>query len=174
MTQKDVFKSSAYHKWGLTSHHAVMFIISYCHNSNKSPRHVEFVNYSWRASENCILLAPLGKYAVFISGLLLRMYASFVVAFKLVLENMLSHASTMFHSVLKETLKNIQFFRAGESWSGASESWISLALLGKLPQKLMSCPGLYHRLSKHGIIWTPKSFKNCPSRHLNIFFKDFF
>ena len=111
MTQKDVFKSSAYHKWGLTSHHAVMFIISYCHNSNKSPRHVEFVNYSWRASENCILLAPLGKYAVFISGLLLRIYASFVVAFKLVLENMLSHASTMFHSVLKETLKNIQFFK---------------------------------------------------------------
>ena len=32
---------------------------------------------------------------------------------------------------------------AGESWCGASESWISLvALLGKSPQKLMSCPDM--------------------------------
>ena len=43
------------------------------------PGQVEFVNYSCGASENCILLAPLGKYALYISGLLLRMCASFVV-----------------------------------------------------------------------------------------------
>ena len=61
---------------------------------------------------------------------------------KLVLENMLSHATTMFYSVLNETWKRF-FWRAGESWSRASENWISLALLGKSPQKLMSCPDLY-------------------------------
>ena len=43
------------------------------------PGQVEFVNYSCGASENCILLAPLGKYVLYISGLLLRMCASFVV-----------------------------------------------------------------------------------------------
>ena len=43
------------------------------------PGQVEFVNYSCGASENCILLAPLGKYALYISGFLLRMCASFVV-----------------------------------------------------------------------------------------------
>ena len=38
------------------------------------------VNYSWRASKSCILLAALGKYAVYISSLLLRMCVeSFVV-----------------------------------------------------------------------------------------------
>ena len=44
-----------------------------------SPGQVEFVNSSYGASENCILLAPLGKYVLYISGLLLRMCASFVV-----------------------------------------------------------------------------------------------
>ena len=43
------------------------------------PGQVEFVNYSCGAGENCILLAPLGKYALYISGLLLRMWASFMV-----------------------------------------------------------------------------------------------
>ena len=43
------------------------------------PGQVEFVNYSCGASENCILLAPLGKYVFYISGLFLRMCASFVV-----------------------------------------------------------------------------------------------
>ena len=43
------------------------------------PGQVEFENYSCGASENCILLAPLGKYVLYISGLLLRMCASFVV-----------------------------------------------------------------------------------------------
>ena len=43
------------------------------------PGQVEFVNYSCGASENCILLAPLGKNILYISGLLLRMCASFVV-----------------------------------------------------------------------------------------------
>ena len=43
------------------------------------PGQVEFENYSCGASENCILLAPLGKYVLYISGLLLRMCAGFVV-----------------------------------------------------------------------------------------------
>ena len=43
------------------------------------PGQVEFVNYSCGAGENCILLAPLGKYVLYISGLLLRICASFVV-----------------------------------------------------------------------------------------------
>ena len=43
------------------------------------PGQVEFVNYSCGAGENCILLAPLGKYALYISGVLLRMWASFMV-----------------------------------------------------------------------------------------------
>ena len=45
----------------------------------RCPGQVELVNYSCRASENCILLAPLGKHAVYILGLLLRMCANFVV-----------------------------------------------------------------------------------------------
>ena len=69
------------------------------------PGQVEFVNYSCGASENCILLAPLGKYVLYISGLLLRMCASFRgLPSKLVLENMLSHARTMFYLVLNEIL----------------------------------------------------------------------
>ena len=43
------------------------------------PGQVEFVNYSCGASENCILLAPLGKNILYISGLLMRMCASCVV-----------------------------------------------------------------------------------------------
>ena len=43
------------------------------------PMQVEFVNYSCGAGENCILLASLGKYVLYISGLLLRMWASFMV-----------------------------------------------------------------------------------------------
>ena len=43
------------------------------------PGQVEFVDYSCGANENCILFAPLGKYVLHISGLLLRMCARFVV-----------------------------------------------------------------------------------------------
>ena len=64
------------------------------------PGEVEFVNYSWRASKNCILLVPVGRAG--------KLYI-FQVNFRersvvLVLENMLSHASTMFYMVLNETL----------------------------------------------------------------------
>ena len=69
------------------------------------PGQVEFVNYSCGASENCISLGPLGKYVLYISGLLLRMCASFRgLPSKLVLENMLPHARTMFYLVLNEIL----------------------------------------------------------------------
>ena len=100
---------------------------------HRCPGQVEFVNYSWRASENCILIAPLGKYAVYISGLLLRMCG---LASKLVRENMLSHARTVFYLVFNETLQNIHF-KGKWNWSRASESWIALALLSKSLQKLM-------------------------------------
>ena len=50
-------------------------------NIDGCPGQVEFLNYSWRASENFIMLAPLGKYTtVYTFGLLLRMCASFVVS----------------------------------------------------------------------------------------------
>ena len=45
----------------------------------------------------------LGKYAVYILGLLLRTCASFVV-WHPNLENMLSHGSTMFYLVLNKKL----------------------------------------------------------------------
>ena len=54
-------------------HMEMIWCLPRCHGQ------VEFVNYRWRASGNCILLVPLGKHAVYISGLLLRMCASFVV-----------------------------------------------------------------------------------------------
>ena len=38
--------------------------------------------------------------------------------------------------------KTYNFSRASESWRWASENWISLALRGKLLQKLTSCPVL--------------------------------
>ena len=66
------------------------------------PGQVEFVNYSCGASENCILLAPLGKlYTLYISGLLLRTCG---LPSELVLENMLSYARTIFYLVLNEIL----------------------------------------------------------------------
>ena len=36
------------------------------------------------------------------------------------------------------------FSRASESWSRTSENWISLALRGKLLQKLTSCPACWY------------------------------
>ena len=38
------------------------------------PGQVEFVNYSCVASENCILLAPLGKYVLYISWSAIQAY----------------------------------------------------------------------------------------------------
>ena len=71
------------------------------------------------------MLAPLGKYTVYISGLLLRMCKFCGLASKLVLENIFSHASTRFYLALNETLQNIQFFkpRADESWNRAKVSF---------------------------------------------------
>ena len=69
------------------------------------PGQVEFVNYSCGASENCILLAPLGKYVLYISGFTTENVCKLCgLPSKLVLENMLSHARTMFYLVLNEIL----------------------------------------------------------------------
>ena len=69
------------------------------------PGQVEFVNFGWEASEYCILLAPLVKYAVYISDLVLWTSARFFgLASKPVLRSMLSHARTMFYLIANEIL----------------------------------------------------------------------
>ena len=68
------------------------------------PGQVEFVNYSCGASENYILLAPLGKFAAYFRFTFEKECKFCSLASKPVLENMLSHASTLFYLVLNEVL----------------------------------------------------------------------
>ena len=76
------------------------------------PGQEEFVNYSCGAGENCILLAPLAKVCFVYFRFTFENVGKFHgLASMLVLENMLSHARTMFYWVLNEVLSNIQVFK---------------------------------------------------------------
>ena len=66
------------------------------------PGQVKFVKYSCGASENCIFLAPLGKYALLFTFENVFKFSG--LPSKLVLENKLSHGRTMFYLVLNEIL----------------------------------------------------------------------
>ena len=107
------------------------------------PGQVEFVNYSWGASEN-YLACPTGQVRCIYFRFTFENICRFCgLASELVLENMLeNHMPAPLHVLLRFEWNIIKhtFSRAGESWNGVSESWISLALLCKLLHKFMSCP----------------------------------
>ena len=68
------------------------------------PGQVEFVNYSCRASENYILFATGEEHFVYFRFTFENVCKFCGLPSKLVLENILSHARTMFYMVLNEKL----------------------------------------------------------------------